>query len=196
MATKLDLLIRRSWGAREDNQAADFVFDTRLALAGAADVIAAALLKHVRLVAPRLHIPFVTPRIEVSATAAACGQFVEEKRAFKIAGGCRCRWGRFWAHGKRVGLVPKLAWRVKLVAELRLGEVTETEVARIERDKLAGTARRDLGNRRHSQLSGQSADEQSTAHAMVATGRRLAAAGSLRCLQRCARAQAQGGKRG
>ncbi|MDB5398469.1 MAG: hypothetical protein JWQ55_487, partial [Rhodopila sp.] len=34
-------------------------------------------------------------------------------------------------------------WRVKLVAELRPGEVTETEVARIERDERAGTA--DLG---------------------------------------------------
>jgi hypothetical protein len=33
--------------------------------------------------------------------------------------------------------------RVKLVAELRPGEVTETEVARIERDEQAGTA--DLG---------------------------------------------------
>jgi hypothetical protein len=29
--------------------------------------------------------------------------------------------------------VPKLVWRVKLVAELRSGEVTETEVARTER---------------------------------------------------------------
>jgi hypothetical protein len=36
-------------------------------------------------------------------------------------------------------------WRVKLVAELRPGEVTETEVARIERDEQAGTA--DLGLR-------------------------------------------------
>jgi hypothetical protein len=36
--------------------------------------------------------------------------------------------------------VPKLVWRVKLVAELRPGEVTETEVARIERDEQAGTA--------------------------------------------------------
>jgi hypothetical protein len=42
-------------------------------------------------------------------------------------------------------LVPKLVWRVKLVAELRPGEVTETEVARIERDEQAGTA--DLGLR-------------------------------------------------
>jgi hypothetical protein len=41
--------------------------------------------------------------------------------------------------------VPKLVWRVKLVAELRPGEVTETEVARIERDERAGTA--DLGLR-------------------------------------------------
>jgi hypothetical protein len=42
-------------------------------------------------------------------------------------------------------LVPKLVWRVKLVAELRPGEVTEAEVARIERDEQAGTA--DLGLR-------------------------------------------------
>jgi hypothetical protein len=42
-------------------------------------------------------------------------------------------------------LVPRLVWRVKLVAELRPGEVTETEVARIERDEQAGTA--DLGLR-------------------------------------------------
>jgi hypothetical protein len=42
-------------------------------------------------------------------------------------------------------LVPKLVWRVKLVAELRPGEATETEVARIERDEQAGTA--DLGLR-------------------------------------------------
>ena len=38
-----------------------------------------------------------------------------------------------------------LVWRVKLVAELRPGEVTETEVARIERDEQAGTA--DIGLR-------------------------------------------------
>jgi hypothetical protein len=42
-------------------------------------------------------------------------------------------------------LVPKLVWRVTLVAELRPGEVTETEVARIERDEQADTA--DLGLR-------------------------------------------------
>ena len=39
---------------------------------------------------------------------------------------------------ERVGLVPKLVWRVKLVAELRSGVMTETEVARIERDEQAG----------------------------------------------------------
>jgi hypothetical protein len=52
---------------------------------------------------------------------------------------------RFWAHGERVGSVPKLVWRVKLVAELRAGVVTETEVARIERDEQADLA--DLGLR-------------------------------------------------
>jgi hypothetical protein len=41
--------------------------------------------------------------------------------------------------------VPKLVWRVKLVAELQPGVTTETEVARIERDEEAGLA--DLGLR-------------------------------------------------
>jgi hypothetical protein len=41
--------------------------------------------------------------------------------------------------------VPKLVWRVKLVAELRPGVMTETEVACIERDEQAGLA--DLGLR-------------------------------------------------
>jgi len=36
--------------------------------------------------------------------------------------------------------VPKLVWRVKLIAELRPGVMTETEVARIERDEQAGLA--------------------------------------------------------
>jgi hypothetical protein len=39
--------------------------------------------------------------------------------------------------------VPKLVWRVKLVAELEPGVTTETEVARIERDEEAGLV--DLG---------------------------------------------------
>ena len=42
-----------------------------------------------------------------------------------------------------MGLVAKLVWRVKLVAELRPGVTTETEVARIERDERAALA--DLG---------------------------------------------------
>ena len=41
--------------------------------------------------------------------------------------------------------MPKLVWRVKLVAELRPGVTTETEVARIERGEEAGLA--DLGLR-------------------------------------------------
>src|SRR3954463_14380642 len=41
--------------------------------------------------------------------------------------------------------MPKLVWRVKLVAELQAGVTTETEVARIERDEEAGLA--DLGLR-------------------------------------------------
>jgi hypothetical protein len=41
--------------------------------------------------------------------------------------------------------VAKVVWRVKLAAELRPGVITETEVARIERDEQAGLA--DLGLR-------------------------------------------------
>ena len=41
--------------------------------------------------------------------------------------------------------MPKLVWRVKLVAELEPGVTTETEVARLERDEAAGLA--DLGLR-------------------------------------------------
>jgi hypothetical protein len=51
---------------------------------------------------------------------------------------------RFEAHGE-VGLEAKLVWRVKLVSELRPGVMTETEVARIERDEQADLA--DLGLR-------------------------------------------------
>ncbi len=36
--------------------------------------------------------------------------------------------------------MPKLVWRLKLVAELRPGVTTETEVACIERDEQAGLA--------------------------------------------------------
>jgi hypothetical protein len=46
---------------------------------------------------------------------------------------------RFWAHGKRIDLLPKLVWRVKFVAELRPGEVTETEVALMVRMGRANT---------------------------------------------------------
>jgi hypothetical protein len=38
------------------------------------------------------------------------------------------------------GLVAKLVWRVKLVAELQPGVTTETEVARIEPDEEANLA--------------------------------------------------------
>jgi hypothetical protein len=44
-----------------------------------------------------------------------------------------------------VVLGPKLVWRVKLVADLRPAVMTETEVARIERDEESGSA--DLGLR-------------------------------------------------
>ena len=51
-----------------------------------------------------------------------------------------------WPVGVRgAGPVPKLVWRVKLVAELEPGVATETEVARIERDEEAGLV--DLGLR-------------------------------------------------
>jgi len=47
-----------------------------------------------------------------------------------------------WDEDERV---PKLVWRVKLVAEFETGETTEVEVARLERDEQASLA--DLGLR-------------------------------------------------
>ena len=46
--------------------------------------------------------------------------------------------------------MPKVVWRVKLVAELRPGVMTETEVARLERDEQVGLAEFGLGERRRS----------------------------------------------
>jgi hypothetical protein len=84
LAGKLDLLIRRSWGSREDNQTGSFVFDTRRAPAGDAAIFVTTMLKHVRSVAPRLNVPFMTPRIEVSHIEGACGQFREEDGWVKL----------------------------------------------------------------------------------------------------------------
>jgi hypothetical protein len=78
-----------------------------------------------------------------SAKAGVCPVQPLNGRAFKILGCGRCPLDSGLT-GK-VGLVAKLVWRVKLVAELRPGVVTETEVARIERDEQAGLA--DLGLR-------------------------------------------------
>jgi hypothetical protein len=59
------------------------------------------------------------------------------KESVQNRGGWR-NWAIFWVHGKWTGLVAKLVWRVKLVAEVRPGVVTETEVGRIERDDKPG----------------------------------------------------------
>src|SRR4051794_31120455 len=83
-------------------------------------------------------------QVAVYARVSTLRQAQAQTRACKILG-CWRGWARFWAHRGRVGPVPKLMWRLKLVAELRPGVVTETEVARIERDEQAGLA--DLGLR-------------------------------------------------
>jgi len=44
------------------------------------------------------------------------------------------------SHASAQPAVPKLVWRVKLVAELQAGVTTEEEVARLERDEQAGLA--------------------------------------------------------
>ena len=85
--------------------------------------------------------------------------------------------------------MPKLVWRVKLVAELRPGVMTETEVARIERGEEAGLA--DLGLRLDEvkQLTAAVQAQIVPAQvAMVGEGRRWCAAcgvtGQQRLLQR------------
>jgi hypothetical protein len=81
---KIELLIRRSWGSREDNQNGILLFDTRQVQAGSAAAFVTTMLKHVRVVAPRLSVPFMTPRIEVSKLQGAAGQFVEEDGWVKL----------------------------------------------------------------------------------------------------------------
>ena len=60
----------------------------------------------------------------------------------------------------------KLVWRVRLVAELEPGVVTETELARIERDAQASLA--ELGLR----LGGETAHGGAAGSARAGTGRR------------------------
>ena len=84
LAGKLDLLVGRSWGSREDNQTGSFVFNTKLVPAGGAEIFVTTLLKHVRLVAPRLNVPFMTPRIEISEIEGVGGQFVENDGWVKL----------------------------------------------------------------------------------------------------------------
>ncbi len=76
LANKLDLLVRRSWGSREDNKSGIFVFDPKRLPPGGAEIFVTTLLKHVRSVAPRLNVPFMTPRIELSEMDDAAGRFV------------------------------------------------------------------------------------------------------------------------
>src|SRR5271165_1941305 len=53
--------------------------------------------------------------------------------------------GYVWSSRDEGELMPKMVWRVKLVAEPEPGLTTEVEVARFERDEQAGLA--DLGLR-------------------------------------------------
>ena len=75
------------------------------------------------------------------------------KSALDLSGSVRWKhatlWGLFlprYVSGSRDegGLVPKLVWRVTLVAELEPGLTTEVEVARLERDEQASLADRGL----------------------------------------------------
>jgi hypothetical protein len=84
LPSKLDLLARRSWGSREDNRSVDLVFAPKHLPPGGAEIFVATLLKHVRLVAPRLNVPFMTPRIEISEIEGAAGQFVENNGWVKL----------------------------------------------------------------------------------------------------------------
>src|SRR3954462_2574515 len=90
---------------------------------------------------------------------------------------------------KEGGLVPKLVWRVKLVAELQAGVTTETEVARIERGEEAGLAARGLGPAEAKQLTAALQAEMVSAQVAVvgercgscaACGRGLASKGYYR----------------
>src|SRR3954466_7023888 len=77
-----------------------------------------------------------------------------------------------------MGLVPKLVWRVKLVAELRPGVMTETEVARIERDAQAGLAELGLQLAEAKQLTAALQAEMVSAQ-VAAVGERRHGCGAL-----------------
>src|SRR3954453_4231169 len=85
---------------------------------------------------------------------------------------------------KEGGLVAKLVWRVKLVAELQAGVTTETEVARIERGEEAGLA--DLGLRLNEakQLTAALQAKMVSAQLAVGGGRRRSCATCGRPLAR------------
>jgi len=74
-------------------------------------------------------------------------------------------------------LVPKLVWRVKLVAELQAGVTTEVEVARLERDEQAGLAELGLRLAEAKQLTAALQAEMVSAQvAMVGERRRVCVA--------------------
>jgi hypothetical protein len=86
LQAKVDLLAKRTWGSRED------IKSTRLELAPKAierhidhGQIVGALLKHVRLIAPNISVPVMTPRVVVEPMCGAAGQFIEQDGWVKIA---------------------------------------------------------------------------------------------------------------
>jgi hypothetical protein len=85
---KIERLARRAWGVREDAEKLDLVLRADvISSLGQYEPIVAALLKHVRRVAPGLSVPMMTPRVVVERLPDAAGQFGEDDGWVKIVVG-------------------------------------------------------------------------------------------------------------
>lgn len=88
LRAKVELLARKSWGSREDiaNSCLELAHK---AIQGHTDhgQLVAALLKHVRGIAPGISVPMMTPRVVIEPMCDAAGQFTEQDGWVKIAVG-------------------------------------------------------------------------------------------------------------
>ena len=86
LRSKVELLARKAWGSREDIENSRFELAPK-AIQEHTDHghLVAALLKHVRGIAPGISVPMMTPRVVIEPMCEAAGQFVEQDGWVRIA---------------------------------------------------------------------------------------------------------------
>ena len=85
--TKIEQLVKRAWGPREDSAGVELVLSPRSLSGLSHDDILAELLRHVRRVAPALSVPMMKPKIVVESIFGAAGQFLVQDGWVKISVG-------------------------------------------------------------------------------------------------------------